>query len=162
MEAQCMWQKSTGIFVLEKCIVNKSFYGRDLDHVYDSVVVDFVNKRMWVYDGSHTFFWSSFVSLPVPCTMLKEFIYQTIQAKPYVDVYEMIRLVKSNFGKCKSSTTEIIIMEIQQYRHSILDKFENFLPAVKIQRSWKRCVSDPSYQVCRKRLMNEFQVELVF
>ena len=25
-----------------------------------------------------------------------------------------------------------------------------------IQRAWRRCISDPSYQVCKKRLLNEY------
>ena len=28
--------------------------------------------------------------------------------------------------------------------------------ARRIQRAWRRCISDPSYQVCKKRLLNEF------
>lgn len=28
--------------------------------------------------------------------------------------------------------------------------------ARKIQRAWRRCVSDPNYTVCKKRLLNEF------
>jgi hypothetical protein len=29
--------------------------------------------------------------------------------------------------------------------------------AVKIQRAWRRAVSDPSYEVCQRRLLREFE-----
>ncbi len=29
--------------------------------------------------------------------------------------------------------------------------------ARRLQRAWRRCVSDPAYQVCRTRLMREFE-----
>ena len=29
--------------------------------------------------------------------------------------------------------------------------------ATRIQRAWRRCVSDPSYKICRARLMREFE-----
>jgi hypothetical protein len=29
--------------------------------------------------------------------------------------------------------------------------------AIHIQRTWRRCINDPSYMMCRKRLMDEFR-----
>lgn len=33
---------------------------------------------------------------------------------------------------------------------------EDDLMAYKIQKAWRRCISDPSYAVCKNRIKNEF------
>ena len=30
-----------------------------------------------------------------------------------------------------------------------------YIPATKLQRAWKRCISDPNYQMCKNRLLRE-------
>lgn len=47
------------------------------------------------------------------------------------------------------------------YRMSIAKFIRVHSAARKIQRAWRRCVSDPSYQVCQKRLLNEFEGTVV-
>jgi hypothetical protein len=37
-----------------------------------------------------------------------------------------------------------------------IKRFENYTPAYKIQRAWRRCVSNPWYKVCKDRLLKEF------
>jgi hypothetical protein len=31
------------------------------------------------------------------------------------------------------------------------------IPALKIQRAWRKCISDPSHAVCKRRLLREFK-----
>jgi hypothetical protein len=38
-----------------------------------------------------------------------------------------------------------------------LKRFENYTPATIIQRTWKRCITNPEYSMCRKRLFKEFE-----
>jgi hypothetical protein len=37
-----------------------------------------------------------------------------------------------------------------------LARFKHFFDAVKIQRAFKRAISDPNYQMCKARLLQEF------
>ena len=37
-----------------------------------------------------------------------------------------------------------------------LERFKHFFDAVKIQRTFKRAMSNPNYKMCRNRLLNEF------
>ena len=41
-----------------------------------------------------------------------------------------------------------------------LARFKHFFDAVKIQRVFKRAMSNPEYQMCRTRLLREFTSEL--
>ncbi len=43
--------------------------------------------------------------------------------------------------------------EIKMYRQYFASK--------RIQRKWKICISNPSYKICKKRLMREFNETLV-
>jgi hypothetical protein len=38
------------------------------------------------------------------------------------------------------------------------ERWRNFFEAVKIQRAFKRAVSNPEYEMCRKRLLREFKI----
>jgi hypothetical protein len=37
------------------------------------------------------------------------------------------------------------------------DKLKKYICANKIKRAWRRCISDPSYLICRKRLLREYK-----
>ena len=36
------------------------------------------------------------------------------------------------------------------------------IAAEKIQKVWRRCISDPNYQMCKKRLLREFEEQRIF
>lgn len=38
-----------------------------------------------------------------------------------------------------------------------LKRFEFYTPVTKIQRVWKRCITNPEYIMCKKRLQKEFE-----
>jgi hypothetical protein len=40
-----------------------------------------------------------------------------------------------------------------------LARFKHFFDAVKIQRTFKKAISDPNYKMCRNRLFKEFEQE---
>ena len=40
-----------------------------------------------------------------------------------------------------------------------LARFKHFFDAVKIQRTFKRAMSDPNYKMCKNRLFKEFEQE---
>lgn len=46
--------------------------------------------------------------------------------------------------------------DMEKFIEKKLARFRNFFEAVKIQRSFKRAMSDPSYRMCRDRLLREF------
>ncbi len=47
----------------------------------------------------------------------------------------------------------VIFRQTDRY---LMKRFEHFFDVIKIQRAWRRCISDPNYNVCRKRLLREF------
>ena len=54
-----------------------------------------------------------------------------------------------------------IITHIDVYKHIMLSminckhyKFDVY--AIKIQKAWRNCISNPKYAICRRRLQNEF------
>ena len=51
-----------------------------------------------------------------------------------------------------STTTILHATDIQLPFDARKDK-----SAIRIQRAWRTCINDPSYRMCRKRLMAEFQ-----
>jgi hypothetical protein len=46
--------------------------------------------------------------------------------------------------------------EMEKYIENKLARFKHFFEAVKIQRAFKRAVSNPAYKMCRERLLREF------
>lgn len=55
-----------------------------------------------------------------------------------------------------NSYTWIFVYYMVKRIEKRLKRFENYWAAHRIQRSWRRCISDPSYKVCRRRLIREF------
>lgn len=154
MEADCLWFKRDGVVVLEGVTFGYSFFGRPSDYVYDSAVIDYKKRMMWVRDGSNVYPWVSESNLVVPDIFIMHFTENQLARKSSTSMYEMIHLLRDFFqGYCDSS---IAIMEIQRHREAILTPLKNYIPASIIQRTWRRCVSDPNYVVCRSRLRKEF------
>lgn len=162
MEASALWIKGRGLIVLEECTLGKEIYGRPHNYRFKSVVIDYLNRRMWAHDVSESFYWFGKTRLPVQDTVVSEYVSMEISKRSSVDLLELIPMMNDFFGHCTPQMTTIAICELQNHRFPILDRVRNWIPSTMIQRAWKRCVSDPSYQVCRRRLMNEFQVDLVF
>lgn len=54
-----------------------------------------------------------------------------------------------------SSYTWIFVYHMVKRIEAKLKRFEGYIPATKLQRAWKRCISDPNYLMCRRRLMRE-------
>ncbi len=47
---------------------------------------------------------------------------------------------------------------IAEWRNpDVFRRIWQYIPATRIQRAWRRCVSDPGYRVCRGRLEREFE-----
>ena len=150
-----MWMKSTGVFVLEECTIGTPFCGRPANHVYETVLINYPKRYMWAKDGSHMFYWHGSSHIPVPNSLLMEFIDQKLEMRSSIDICEMTMLVHEAFGRCRPSMTEIIITMVGFHRQNILWKIRNYIPATQIQRCWKRCISDPNYKMCKTRLMRE-------
>ena len=55
-----------------------------------------------------------------------------------------------------NSYTWIFVYHMVKRIEKKLKRFENYWAAQRIQRAWRRCISDPSYKVCRRRLDREF------
>jgi hypothetical protein len=68
--------------------------------------------------------------------------------------YEVIKKMKLSLGPLKRGY-EGECTEYQRYARQVLQYLNN--RAKCIQRAWRRCISDPSYKVCRKRLQAEYQ-----
>jgi hypothetical protein len=47
--------------------------------------------------------------------------------------------------------------EMEKLIERKLARFKHFFDAVKIQRAFKRAISDPEYRMCRNRLLREFE-----
>lgn len=56
-------------------------------------------------------------------------------------------------GFWKNCSDELPVFVINDFREVMREVYM----ARKIQRAWRKCVSDPEYNVCKKRLMNEFR-----
>lgn len=54
-----------------------------------------------------------------------------------------------------SNYTWIFVYYMVKRIEAKLKRFEGYIPATKLQRAWKRCISDPNYLMCRKRLQRE-------
>jgi hypothetical protein len=59
-----------------------------------------------------------------------------------------------------------IITHIDVYKHIMLSmidykhcKFDVY--AIKIQKAWRNCISNPKYAICQRRLRNEFSELLI-
>ena len=68
--------------------------------------------------------------------------------------YVLRKKMKISLGPSKGGYEEDY-KEYQSYARQVLHYLNN--RAKMIQRSWRRCISDPSYKVCRKRLQEEYQ-----
>lgn len=66
----------------------------------------------------------------------------------YFKGYETKLIAGSNY-------TWIFVYHMIKRIEAKLKRFDGYIPATKLQRAWKRCISDPSYQICRKRLVRE-------
>lgn len=154
MEADCLWFKKQGVVVLEKCVFGYSFFGHPDDYIYDSVVIDYKKRTMWVYDGNRAHVWSSDTHLIVPNIFLIHFIEQRLAHKSSTNVYEMILLANEFFNT--DCDTGIIISHVQSHYRTILDPLANYIPATVIQKTWKKCISNPNYTMCKSRLLREF------
>jgi hypothetical protein len=51
---------------------------------------------------------------------------------------------------------------MEKFIENKLARFKNYFDVVKIQRTFKRAISNPNYQMCRKRLLREFTTELCY
>jgi type III secretory pathway component EscU len=67
--------------------------------------------------------------------------------------YIIRKKMKLSLGPSKNDEKDY--KEYQTYARQILHYLNN--RARLIQRSWRRCISDPMYKVCRERLQNEYQ-----
>lgn len=54
-----------------------------------------------------------------------------------------------------NSYTWIFVYHMVKRIEKKLKRFENYWAAQRIQRAWRRCVSDPNYKVCKDRLTRE-------
>lgn len=73
---------------------------------------------------------------------------------------------KGDFINCivkkPDTTTFLLFVEYGRCYEMCLAKFIKFHSSVKkIQRAWRRCISDPEYKICKKRLLDELN-EVVF
>lgn len=50
--------------------------------------------------------------------------------------------------------------EMEKCIEKKLARFKNYFDAVKIQRAFKRAISNPEYQMCKTRLLREFTTQL--
>ena len=55
-----------------------------------------------------------------------------------------------------SSYTWIFVYYMMKRIEKRLTRVYESIHARKIQRAWRRCISDPNYQVCKRRLVREF------
>lgn len=148
MEADNMWFKSNGVVVLENCSLNREIYERPTDYKYDKVLIDFKNRRVFMYTGKDVLFFQSEIKLPCADLIVSEFVKLQLSMKSSLNIYQILELLIDTFGRSTKTMTEIAIMEIQAHREHMY--------AEKIQECWRRCVSDPGYKVCRDRLEREF------
>lgn len=54
------------------------------------------------------------------------------------------------------SYTWIFVYHMIKRIESKLQRFESYIQATKIQRAWKRCITNPEYTMCKDRLKREF------
>lgn len=59
-----------------------------------------------------------------------------------------------------NSYTWIFVYHMVKRVEKKLQRFDRYWAAYRIQRAFKRSISDPNYKMCRDRLMREFQEEL--
>lgn len=159
MEARCAWFKAPGVVVLENCILGKAVYGLPEDYRYDCVVIDHKGKRMWAYptgDKTKYFYWFVPTRLPVNPTIIRELVGVTLSANMGLDVQDIIPILTDHFGRLRFDELTVVVDYVTVIRSAILNKLENYLPATKIQRTWKRCISDPRYYMCERRLLREY------
>lgn len=159
MEARCVWFKAPGVAVIENCSLGVAIHGLPDDYRYDCVVVDHKGKRMWAYptgDKSKYFYWCLSSRVPINHTVLKELIAQKLSANMGLDIYDIIPILVDNFGILRQHEVQIAVEYVQNFRATILERLKNYIPASKIQRAWKRCITDPKYYMCEKRLLREF------
>ena len=50
---------------------------------------------------------------------------------------------------------------MEKYIEKKLARLSNFFEAVKIQRAFKRAISNPAYRMCRNRLVREFDEKII-
>lgn len=157
MEAECMWFKADGVVVLEQCSFGFSFFGHPDDYIYDSALINYKNQLMVVYDGQMEYEWFSDEKLIVPDVFVTNFVENQLHKKSSTTVWDMIYLVQKFFKcKCTKDMSQIIIEGVKSHYNRILEPLNNYIPATIIQRTCKKCITDPGYKVCRNRLMREF------
>lgn len=124
------WFKDDGIVVLHDMILGMEVSGRPLDYVYESITLNFRKNRVTFSTGEIVYV----DNLEVSNSIMLEFLRQRS------DVIHF-------FGNTQSATKAMVLC----YRLLEVE------PVVtRIQRAWRRCVSDPAYKVCRDRLMREY------
>ena len=92
-----------------------------------------------------------------------DYVYESCRFIHYVDC-----TMKWNVGPIKKG--QVVAIIVIRGTHVDFYKYHNGYEHVytcelmkmqssvrKIQRVWRRCISDPSYKVCKKRLLYEFQ-----
>lgn len=154
-----MWFKAPGVVVLENCILGKAVYGLPEDYRYDCVVIDHKGKRMWAYptgDKTRYFYWFVPTRLPVNPTILRELVAVSLSANMGMEIEDIMPILIDNFGRLRVDETNVAVDYVFQTRFAVLQKIHNYIPAAKIQRAWRRCISDPRYYMCEARLLREF------
>ena len=155
MEARCLWFKGHGVVVFQEVVFGHEFFGHPEDYEYDSAVVDYNKRMMWVYDGTRVYSWTSSEKIIVPDIVLTHFVEEQLNRRSSTSLYDMIHMSNDFFKR--ECTTRIPIDMVQAHRKRIIAPIENWIPAAKIQRAWRRCISDPKYVLCRNRLTREFE-----
>lgn len=57
------------------------------------------------------------------------------------------------------TTTFTVCTKYESYSISLRKLIRIHSAARKIQSAWRRCISDPSYKICIKRLLNEYKLD---
>jgi hypothetical protein len=68
---------------------------------------------------------------------------------------ERVGILDKEFKHCIDAAV-LIQRVFRKYRAEKVVRFTRRICAKKIQRAWRRAVSDPEYKICRDRLMKEY------
>ena len=146
--------------VLEQCSINKEMFGRPADYMYDRIVINFPKRWVHMYptESVHdVLFFQSTNNLPCSDLIVQEFINNQLSIRSSTDITEMVELLIGTFGRCTSQMVNFATCIVINHRITITDRIENYIPPTIIQRTMKRCMTDPSYRVCSNRLRREFE-----
>lgn len=160
METDSLWFKAPGVVVLDQCSINKEMFGRPADYMYDHIVINFPKRWVHMYPTKSVhdvLFFQSTNNLPCSNLIVQEFVVHQLSLKSSTDVIEMLELLVGTFGRCTTQMVNFATYLVHDHQNTITSRIDRYIPATVIQRTLKKCISDPSYKVCERRLRREFE-----